>query len=174
MLEFWRAVPNTNNNYIVSNLGNVKSRHNKYTHKIDEYKLLKPYKTKKGYLAVKIKEHNTARPVHRLVAEAFIPNDEKKPQVNHINGIKTDNRVENLEWVTNKENVRHAIETGLCDNKNINQIVQLTKDYKIIKIWKNVETAQRELNIKHISDVCKRKKYRKTAGGYIWRYVDDR
>lgn len=81
-----------------------------------------PQKDEKGYLRIrlrygKIDKYGAATyKVHRLVAENFIPNPKNKPQVNHINGDKTDNRVANLEWVTNLENIRHAMFTGLQDN----------------------------------------------------------
>ena len=81
-----------------------------------------PQKDAKGYLRIRLRYGDVDKygaatyKVHRLVAENFVPNPLKKPQVNHINGDKMDNRAENLEWVTNAENIRHAIETGLQDN----------------------------------------------------------
>ncbi len=78
-------------------------------------KLLKPKKHKDGYLFVTLTKEKIKKNfyVHRLVAEAFIPNPENKPQVNHINGNKSDNTISNLEWVTNAENSRHAYNNGL-------------------------------------------------------------
>lgn len=81
-----------------------------------------PQKDASGYLRIRLRygdvdKHGAATyKIHRLVAESFIPNPLKKPQVNHINGDKTDNRADNLEWVTDAENIRHAIGSGLQDN----------------------------------------------------------
>jgi len=113
-MENWKDVKDYEGLYQVSDLGNVKSTRNN--------KILTPAKAKNGYLrlcfSVKNKHKNIS--LHRLVAETFIENLNNKPQVNHINGIKTDNRVENLEWNTCKENINHAISMGIINVKGEN------------------------------------------------------
>ena len=101
MFEMWKAVPGYEGLYEVSHMGRVYS--------VRRGKLRKLNKLPNGYLQVMLSKdgHRAYLLVHRLVAEVFIPNPEDKPQVNHRNGDKTDNRAENLEWCTMSENLQH-------------------------------------------------------------------
>ena len=98
--EFWKDIPGYEGRYQASNLGRLRSK---------ERGMLSPFLSRGGYLVANVrrdgKRYGTG--AHRLVAQAFIPNPEDKPQINHKNGIRTDNRPENLEWVTCSENNIH-------------------------------------------------------------------
>jgi len=108
--EEWLPVACTEGKYLVSSHGRVKSM------AVSVGRVMEPYLNKKGYECIALAGLNgkkIRKPIHRLVAQAFIPNPEGKPQVNHKDGVKRNNRSSNLEWVTNQENRDHAVRTGL-------------------------------------------------------------
>ena len=124
-METWKDIKDYEGLYQVSNLGNVRGlkRIVKISKTLEKYKevpehLLKPSKTKKGYLYVSLADNGIIKNVrvHKLVAKAFIPNSDETLQINHIDGNKENNNVNNLEWVTCKENIRKAWEMDLCEN----------------------------------------------------------
>lgn len=106
MKEIWKDIPGFEGLYQVSNLGRVKSL--RY-HKSKKAKVLSVGQNCCNYVSVELRKEGErySCQLHRLVAQCFLPNPDSKPQVNHINGNKTDNQVTNLEWVTSRENVNH-------------------------------------------------------------------
>lgn len=144
MLEEWRTLPQFPN-YRISNFGNIYSEHKNIvmSPKIDRY----GYKCVGLYLPNHIVKHIT---VHRLVALAFIPNPMNKPQVNHINFNRQDNRVCNLEWVTSKENIHHTHNHG----RNANIVGQNNPMAKLnpIEVW-NIKFAYEGVSCYRLSKV---------------------
>lgn len=125
-MEIWRDIAGFEGYYQVSNKGNVKGldryvKHNYGGYALRKSKLLKKNIQELGYLKVRLRNNpkDSCQFIHRLVAEAFIHNPEKKPQVNHKNAVKTDNRVENLEWCTSKENIKHSHIMGLQTTESV-------------------------------------------------------
>lgn len=123
-MEYWKEFEK---GYEVSNLGNVRSidrivQTSKQPLKL-KGKMLKPAIDKKGYkrVAIMVDGKLTTLKVHRIVAKAFIDNVDNKPQVNHIDCVKTNNEVGNLEWVNNSENVQHAFDNGLMKAKRLHE-----------------------------------------------------
>lgn len=119
-VEIWEDITGYEGFYQVSNMGRVRSVDRVISHSHSGYSTYKGRVKKtsfdtRGYPHASLTVNCVCKTfkIHRLVAQAFIPNPEKKETVNHKNGIKTDNRVDNLEWMTNTENMRHAHATGL-------------------------------------------------------------
>lgn len=190
--EIWLPIELTPN-YLASNFGRVKSISRLKDRGIKgncitKDTILKQALQKNGYLTLSICANNKVynKLVHILVAKAFILNIENKPDVNHIRGIKTDNRASELEWVTKSENTLHAISTGLMkvrtgkDNHMFGKIkglhhgskriTQLSKSNEIICKYDSMIEAYEKTKIQkqNISKVCRG--IRQMAGGYFWEY----
>ena len=157
-MEIWKTI-NGFEDYEVSNLGNVK-RNNKL-------RSIKPKKT--GYVRIDLYNKGFFKHffVHRLVAKSFIKNEENKLQVNHINGIKSDNRVENLEWNTAKENIHHAINNKLMiPPKGEKQGASKLTEVDVLNIRKNTTTKKyllaKKYNVSNglISDIINLKRWK--------------
>ena len=188
MIEIWKIIDGYNGKYVVSNLGNVKSlarcvsNHTGFINKPE--RVLKHTEDIKGYLRVSLDKDGKTKfvPVHRLVALAFIPNPLNKPQVNHIDGNKHNNRVDNLEWVTNQENCLHAVRKGLNDHSKYHAgrpckpVLQIdiktgviVAEYPSIASAKETVAAKSKTN--NIGACCRGE--RNKAFGFKWRFRDE-
>lgn len=186
MSEIWKWISGFEGLYKISNKGRVKSFHRKKK----KGKILSA-NNKSGYKKINLSKNGKCYSIriHRLVAEAFIPNPENKSQINHLDMNKSNNKVENLEWVTPAENVRHAvknkpemIESLINYNKyeKPRTVQQLTMDGEVVAEYCNAQEAARETDVcgRSILMVANKKEYspgkhRKQAGGFIWKFKNE-
>lgn len=188
-IEIWKDIQGYEGLYQCSNLGRIKSL-NRYKQarngSISSFKeiIKKLQTTRKGYLVVTLNRNKERKTffVHRLVAQAFIPNPDNKPQIDHINTNRTDNRVNNLRWVTplensnnpltkeNLKNYRDKMKSGDYSHSKI--VLQYSLSGDFIKEWTNITTIHKEMNYNPscISECCNNKQ--KTAYGFLWKFKD--
>ena len=177
MNEIWKDVIGFENMYQISNNGKVKSLKRKsLIGRVLKERFLKPSKDTKGYLRVSLHKNNKAhhRSIHRLVAEAFIINNDNKSQVNHKDGNKENNIVSNLEWMSNKENSDHAYNTGLKSKESLNKAFKI----KSIRIdtdqeqnHYSINQAAKDLNLYPANVWNVLKGNFKQSGGYRFEYL---
>ena len=168
-MEVWKDVPGYEGKYQVSSCGNVKSLKRQHPYnKCYVEKAMKPVK-QRGYLYVMLWNDGSGKwkPIHRLVAEAFLYKPEGKQQVNHIDGNKHNNNLTNLEWVTASENVQHSFD--VLGRKVYTRKVLCVETGEVFDSLKEV-TAKLGIDYRHISSCCNGK--RKKTGGFHWRYAD--
>lgn len=169
--EIWKDIRGLENKYQVSNLGRIKSLKRKGC-KND--RILINREDGRGYYQVSLFDGNgnsIKRKVHRIVADAFVAGKFEKAVVNHINEIKTDNNARNLEWITQKENVRHGTGIARSAFSHGKSVAQFGIDGVLKRIYPSVVEAEAlsGINKSNIYD-CVHNRV-KTAGGYIWKYT---
>ena len=181
-MEIWKDIPDYNGLYQASNLGNIKSLKREHyvpsTNKkiwILKEKILKPGLSKDGYKCVVLTKNNVRKTykVHKLIMLTFTKTQKYRTYINHKDGNKLNNNVENLEWCTNSENIKHAYNNNLIDiTKKYKKINQYDLEGNFIKQWNSMKEAGEKLNIcrQDISMCCRG--LRKKAYNFVWRYAN--
>lgn len=169
-IEIWKPIKGFEGLYEISNLGRVKTLPRAKV----KGGILKPSTNVWGYLNCILWKNGIHKsfPVHRLVADAFIPNPEGKPIINHIDCNRKNNCVENLEWCSQKENIRHSVNLGHYENVGATRkaVNQFDLEGNFLEVYKSISEAARKsgVYVQNISKCCQGKL--KTAGGYVWQY----
>lgn len=186
MIEIFKDIEGYEGLYQVSNLGRVKSL-KRYVNdrggiRLLKERILKEVQARSGHLRVKLSKNNISKrySTHKLVAQAFIPNPDNLPVINHKDEDPTNNCVENLEWCTVGYNnrygtVRHRQAEKAHLRKHTTQykkVYQYTKSGELVREWESICSIQNELGYQKssISACCLKKPYRNTAYGYVWRF----
>lgn len=166
-MEQWKII-NDFSNYEISNEGKVRNITTKY--------ILKGRESKSGYLQVSIKKDSDNKfknqYIHRLVAIHFILNPENKREVNHKDGNKFNNKVDNLEWVTSSENQIHRQKVLGKTKTSQRRIGKFSKEGKLIEEFDSIISAAKSFNKSRVNIDNALQKKQKTAYGYIWEYLD--
>lgn len=157
--EVWKTVIN-HPDYKISNLGNIKSFKRKIV------RILKPNLHKSGYYVFELDYKQLKRA--NLIAKHFIENPNNYPIVNHKDGNRSNDLIDNLEWSNQSDNTLHGWYSN--NRKGLVKVFMYSKENKFIKEFESVSKAAKEMNINkaHISSCCRKRI--KTAGGYIWKY----
>lgn len=185
--EEWRDIAGYEGMYEVSSHGRVRSldrfaKSNRNATQFVKGRELTLVTMPNGYKATNLNQNGKGVPkyVHRLVAQAFIPNPSNLPQVNHKDENKSNNCVDNLEWCDNKYNINYGTARERISRSHIallkgRAVIQLTKDGKMVNTYSNSAIAMRQTGIdaSAINKVCLNRPKFKTAGGFIWRYADE-
>ena len=171
-METWKDIAGYDGRYQINVFGQVRAKIKDVRKKRGGFRVLKGSRYSTGYIMFKL-DNDKRFSQHRLIAEYFIPNPEGKMFVNHINAIRDDNRVENLEWVTPRENFKHAEAMGLLDNgrKRQGAFMSIFKRKPVLCNitgiqYDGMKDACEALNLKYRTEIC-RINYRKSRFVYV-------
>jgi hypothetical protein len=170
MQEIWKDILGYEGLYQISNYGNVRSLHWNHSNQI---RLLTPFDND-GYLRIGFRQQGKLKNhlIHVLVAKAFIPNPNNLPQVNHKDGNKHNNLVSNLEWISNSDNVKHAIRNHLrnshASKSNPSKVYQYSLDGKLLAIFPSQHDAANKLHLAQ-ANISKAIRRNKQYANYYWK-----